>query len=134
MKQQKFDFTPEGVNEWRTDVDGGGQSSIDDECEAIENDFIGWIGSRFDLNEDQMQFVRELDSLLTQSYGAALRYALQYGVAIQLEKTETKAVPSRNPKVIAMDEKIKRWRGEKMADNEYKDDKITFRIEYEEEQ
>jgi len=124
----KFPFTASGVADWQHDVRLGGQTSIDSECEAIASNFNAWIVSRFTLREDQIVFVESLDPLLTDSYGAALQYALQNGVQIVLEKDETATKKELNPKVAIMEEKIERWRNSSKA--KATGDSLVFKILY----
>jgi len=132
MNKKQFEFTPSGVTTWKSDVRAGGQVSIDQECAAIADDFASWFPSRFILNDEQIQFLEQIDALVLQSYGCAIQYALQNDVDIVLEKeTESTSRNVKNSKVVIMEEKIERWRESNTVARETPEaDRLTFKIFY----
>jgi hypothetical protein len=104
---KQFSFTTAGVDEWRTEIYNAGQAGIDQECNLIQNDFVGWLVYRFQLTAAQTAFLISLGTLTHQSYSATIQNALQHRGPITLEKEElaAKADDIRNPKVILSEQR-----------------------------
>jgi len=88
MENEKFDFTSLGVNDWNTFFNAQDESYRNSVILEIRTDLRGWIPRTFNLEQDQVDWLDELDEDFIFLISSQLATTLHFRLPVRLVKPD----------------------------------------------
>lgn len=88
MKNQKFDFTPTGVDNWNTFFHAQNETYREAIILEIQMDLRAWLLDSFNLEQDQVDWLAEIDEAFIFLISSQLATTLHFRLPVRLVKPD----------------------------------------------
>jgi len=125
----KYPFTQAGVFQWQQELYASDDATVWKESTLAAADLAYWLTLRFELDEEQHDFLHGIDRRQRQHWGESVSYFIGARLPITLDKPEQPSDGIRSAKLVLTDERDCTRGGSGKLRDDWQP-RLHFRIQY----